>query len=65
MAIIYCKEGTLWPIAIFAMWRTHEIEYYGDSVLIVLANKSLISVCSVGYDDSDILGRGFGSIYVR
>ena len=57
MPVINCKERTPRPIVNLLELRLYDIEYDGDSVLVVVSDDALVSVRSVGLDHAALLLR--------
>jgi hypothetical protein len=52
MAIIYSKKGTSWPVlSLLELWF-YNVQNYWNSVLIVISNDTLMSICSIGSHNS-------------
>jgi hypothetical protein len=50
MSIKHAEKATLWPIDnIFLCWRLHNVEHNTHSVLVVVTDDSLVSVCCVAH----------------
>jgi len=65
MSIVDSKEGTLGPGLVLPMLWLDDVQNNRYSVFIVVANKALIRVCSVGTNNSISLETAFGWLVVR
>ena len=64
MAIENTEEGTLRPVFAFLAWRLHDIKNYGNSVLIVVSNYSLVGVSCITRNYSVFPNRAFGLLEI-
>jgi len=66
MAIINCEKGTLRPDYIlgFGGWL-HHVENDGNSILIIISDKSLMCISSIGLDKTNAFGWAFGGLEMR
>ena len=67
MAIIDSKEGALGPLAPTELLRLrlHNIQDYSDSIFVVITDDALVSISSIGCDDSVALGRVLSGLIIR
>ena len=64
MSIIDCKERTSRPnINFFEFWLNY-IEYYLNSIFIIVSNHALVSVCSICYNNTIFFGCEFWRIII-
>jgi hypothetical protein len=47
MAIVDSEEGALWPLFMLSVFRFHNIQNNGNSVLIIRSHETLVSISSV------------------
>ena len=57
MSVINCEERTSRPIVNLLELRLYDIEYDGDSVLVVVSNHTLMRVGSIGHHYTVFFGR--------
>jgi hypothetical protein len=50
MTIENAEESTFWPVVTFLIRRLHDVKNYGDTVLIIVSDYSLISISSISRD---------------
>ena len=52
MTIVYAEKGALWPLLTFVILRFwfHDIQYYCNTVFIIVTNDTLIRICTVSCD---------------
>jgi hypothetical protein len=65
MAIKNTEKGTLWPVVWFFIWGFHYVQNNAHSVLIVVPNYSLVSVCSIASYNSIFLYRALSWLKIR
>jgi uncharacterized membrane protein YhaH (DUF805 family) len=52
MTVENAEEGTFWPVIAFLVRRFHNVQNDGYSILIVVSDDALVSVCCISRDDA-------------
>ena len=60
MTIIYCEKRTSWPVLNLFEFRFNYIKNYRYSVLIIISDNTLMSICWVTADNTILLTCKFG-----
>ena len=65
MAVVDTKKGAFWPIFFFPMRRFGNIDNNGNSIFIIVSDKTLIGYGRIGSHDTISLNGAFRWLFIR